>query len=150
MAILAGCGGSSAPKTQVVRGAGYHFDAPGGWKVKRSATGVSAAHGDLDLVRVSTFRLQKPYRPALFTAASKELDRVAGQLAVQLKGRLASSDSVRAAGSDARSYRIEIGDRVEQVTFVLRGRREYQLLCRRSAKGSTAACRSIVSTFALR
>lgn len=149
VAILAGCGGSSGPKTQIVRGGGYRFAAPGGWKVKRSASGASASRGDVDLVGVSTFRLQKPFRPELFAAASKELDRVAARLAAQLGGRVGASETVRAAGRDARSYRLEVGDRLEQVTFVLRGRREYQLLCRRSAKGSDDVCRTMVRSFAL-
>ena len=147
--ILAGCGGSSAPKTQVVRGDGYRFEAPGGWKVKRGAHGASASHGDVDFVGVSTFRLQKPYRPELFAAASRELDRVARDLATQLGGRVSSSENVRAGGRDARSYRIAVGDRAEQVTFVLRGLREYQLICRRGAKSSDDACRALVRSFAL-
>lgn len=117
--------------------------------MKRSASGASASHGDVDLVGVSTFRLQKPFRPELFAAASKELDRVAAQLAGKLGGRVAASETVRAAGRDARSYRLEVGDRIEQVTFVLRGRGEYQLLCRRGAKGSDDACSTLVRSFAL-
>ena len=76
--ILAGCGGESAEEPpQIVRGQGYSYAAPAGWEVKRSAKTTAAEEGDVDRVQVTTFRLVKPYRPALFAAASKELDRVA-------------------------------------------------------------------------
>jgi hypothetical protein len=148
--ILAGCGGSSAQtQARVVRGDGYRFSAPAGWHVQRSAQGASASHGDVDRVEVRTFRLVKAYRPQLFRAASRELDRVASDLAGQLKGRVDRSDTVRTAGREARSYRIVYGGETQEITFVLDGRREYQLLCRRKADGDDAACKTLVRSFAL-
>jgi hypothetical protein len=133
----------------VAHGDGYRFEAPGGWSVKRSSRGTSASRGEVDYVGVSVFRLQKPYRLALFAAATTELDRVAAQLAKQLGGRVASASTVRAGGGDARTYRVELDGRVEEITFVLRGLREYQLLCRRAPDASAAPCRALVRSFVL-
>jgi len=118
--------------------------------VKRTARTVAAEDGDVDRVQVTTFRLVKPYRPALFAAASRELDRVAEQLATQLKGRLAARSTVTAGGRKARSYRIDHDGTSQEITFVLRGRDEFQLLCRRKDDGDGAACSQLVMTFALR
>jgi hypothetical protein len=149
--ILAGCGGGGAEKPpQVLRGNGFTFAAPAGWDVKRTARTVAAEDGDVDRVQVTTFRLVKPYRPVLFAAAAKELDRVAEQLATQLKGRLVARSTVTAGGRKARSYRIDLDGTSQEITFVLRGRDEFQLLCRRDDDGDGAACRQLVRTFALR
>src|SRR4051794_31010265 len=112
--ILAGCGGSGAEKPQVARGEGYLFHAPGGWTIARGKDSVRASHGDVDLVSVRTFRLVKAYRPALFAAASQELDRVAAQLARQLKGRVAAQRTTTVGGRKTRSYEIEYGDEAQE------------------------------------
>ena len=149
MLIVAGCGGGGAAQEhrQVVRGDGFRFDAPAGWTVTRSARRVAAAAGDIDRVEVTTFRLVKAYRPALFAAATGELDRVAAQLARQLRGRVAAEETVRVDGRAARSYRIEYAEKAQEITFLLEGRREYQLLCRRDANGSRDACAALVTSF---
>jgi hypothetical protein len=149
LAILAGCAGGGGGNRQVVRGDGFRFEAPGGWEVRRGTGRVQAADGHVDLVSVRTFRLVKPYTPQLFPAASTELDRVADQLAQQLKGRVASRRTLTVAGRRSRAYRIDYGDRAQEITFVLEGRREYQLLCRRDADAGDAACRRLVTSFAL-
>jgi hypothetical protein len=145
--ILAGCGGGSGGNgAQIVRGKGFRFEAPDGWQVKSAA----ATNGSVDRVEVMTFRLVKPYRPELFEAATAELDRVAVRLADELHGRVAGRSTVTAAGGKARSYRIDYGSKTtEVVTFVLSGRREYQLLCRRPSDGDDAACRLLVRSFRL-
>jgi hypothetical protein len=133
-----------------VGGNGFTFAAPAGWEVKRSARTVAAEDGDVDRVQVTTFRLVKPYRPALFAAASRELDRVAEQLADRLKGRLTTRRTITVAGRKARQYVIDHDGTSQEITFVLRGRNEYQLLCRREDDGDGAACRLLVDRFALR
>jgi hypothetical protein len=85
MLILAACGGRGDEASQVVRGDGYRFDAPGEWSVERTARSAAAADGDVDRVEVTTFPLMRVYRPAMFGAASKELDRVPAMLARWLK-----------------------------------------------------------------
>jgi hypothetical protein len=144
--ILAGCGGSGAgERGQVVRGDGFRFEAPGGWKV----SGAAAGRGAIDRVEVMTFRLVKPYRRELFPAAARELDHVAARLAEQLRGTLAARSTITVAGGKTRSYRIEYDGKTTEVTFVLSGPREYQLLCRRRSDGDDAACRQLVETFRL-
>jgi hypothetical protein len=146
--ILAGCGGVRSGGTQEVSGSGYSFRAPEAWSVTRASATTAASSGAVDLVQVQTFRLVKPYRPELFAAASRELDRVAGQLAHQLAGRVVSSASAEVAGRDSRTYGIEYRDRVDEITFVLDGLREYELLCRRAASSDGTTCRRFVGSFA--
>jgi len=95
---------------------------------------------------VTTFRLAKPYEPSLFDRARPEIERVAHQLAVQLKATT-TERTVKVAGEPALQFDLVHDDVVEQVTFVLRGRTEYQLYCRRAKDGDSSACERLVKTF---
>jgi hypothetical protein len=75
---------------------------------------------------VTTYTLQKAYRPAIFPAAARELDRVAGQLATQAGEQLTERQTVEVAGQKVRAYRFGS----TRIGFVLVGKREYELLCR--------------------
>jgi hypothetical protein len=55
--------------------------------------------------------------------------------------------SLGVAGLDARSYAIDFRGKIEEITFVLKGRREFELLCRRRAGADDAACRELVDSF---
>jgi hypothetical protein len=77
--------------------------------------------------------LQKPYRPALFAAAARELDRVASQLAAEAGDKLTESQTVQVAGRKTRAYRFG----TMRIGFVLVGRREYQLLCKQQGTACT-------------
>jgi hypothetical protein len=148
--ILAGCGGAATDQSpRVLGGNGFTFAAPAGWDVARRPGELSASGGKTDLVSVQVFRLTRPYRPALFGKAAVELDRVAGQLADGLDGHVTESRTVTVAGRRARQYVLAYRDLVQEVTFVLVDRREYQLLCRRMAKGDGGACVQLVSSFRL-
>lgn len=142
-----GGGGGGAAKTETVVGSGFRFQAPAGWSVDRKPDVVRARDGAVDLVSVRTFPLLRRYRPALFRAVRRELDRSTEDLAIQLGGRVASHSVVRAGGGDAHSYRIEFDGKIEELTFVLRGKREYELLCRRSDSAARTACSALVSSF---
>jgi hypothetical protein len=135
----------------VVRGEGFSFEAPADWTVVRDGNVTAVAKGAVDRVEVSVFQLVKPYRPALFEAAARELDGVASRLAKQQpgQGRVVSSETVRAAGRKARAYRIEYSGKALELIFVLKGRQEYLLTCRRDAAGDDSACTQLVETFAL-
>ena len=123
---------------------------PTGWTVARSGNTVAASSGSLDLLEVLSFTLEKPYSPALFTAASRELDHVAARLAGQLGGHLAGRSTTEVSGRKARSYRIEYGGgKTQQIVFVLDGRDEYELLCRRDTQSSQSDCSRLFSSFAL-
>jgi hypothetical protein len=142
--ILAGCGGSTAPKAQVVSGPGYRFEAPAGWRVARTSRQISATHGN-EIVQVATFPLLKPYRPALFDRVAPELAARMKQVAKQVGGTVSAHRAVTAAGIRSWSYDVSDGGDVDQYTFVLRGLREYLLLCRRHSSGSTAACDQLIA-----
>ena len=141
--ILAGCGGAGNSKWQQVQGGGFSFEAPAGWKV----VGATASNGPIDRVQVNAFRLVHAYVHAKQAAAARELDGVAERLARQLKGTVASRRTLRVDGFDARGYSIDHNGLTEEFTFVLRGQREYELLCRRSAGVGDAACRELVVSF---
>jgi hypothetical protein len=146
--ILAGCGGSSAPKEPAARvaGPGFAFQAPARWKVQRSA-GRVAATSDSELVQVATFPLQKRYTPALFEKVSKELTLRMQQLASQTGGTVSGRSTVTAGGIRSHRYRVEIGNHVDEYTFVLRGKREYQLLCRRKSSHDDDVCSRLIRSF---
>jgi len=151
--ILAGCGGGGAetvPTTQTVSGAGYRFEAPAGWKVTRAKGLAAAAAGDVDRVEVRTFKLVRPYQVSRFKAATRELDDVIARIAAQLEGKVVVRRTVRVGGRKARSYVVSYDDRLQQITFVLRGRQEHQLSCRRLETAGDEACRRLLQSFALR
>jgi len=83
-----------------------------------------------------------------------ELDGVASNLADQLRGHADAGATVTVAGHRARRYEIVFrrrgGDFVEQITFVLDGRSEYQLLCRYRAGADVRPCAALGSSFRLR
>lgn len=96
---------------------------------------------------MARFRLLKPYSNSLFQKVEKELDVRMASVATQTSGRLAGSNVVTAGGVRSHSYRVEADGRIDQYTFVLRGMREYQLLCRRSASHADGNCRLLLRTF---
>ena len=137
----------------MLTGPGFGFAAPAGWAVTRSASSVEAARGDR-AVSVTVFALTRPFSRALWPRVVPELDGVAAGLAGQLHGHAGAGTTLTVAGATARGYEIAFdrGGRklVEQITFVLAGRREYQLLCRYPAGGDTGACAALRSSFRLR
>ena len=148
---LAGCGGSAREEMRV-GGPGFSFEAPSGWKVARRTGATSAAAGSR-LVSVTVFPLVHAYSPLLFTKVAAELDGVARSLAHRLGGRVADSATVTIAGRRARRYEIAFErdgtDVVERLAFVLRGKREYQLLCRFKRGEDESPCERLLATFAL-
>lgn len=137
---LAACGGSGGgskqPAAQTIRGSHFVFQAPFSWHVKRRGSQVGAAPKPIapELVSVSIFPLLRAYRPALFKAVSLELDGDARQLATRLGGSIESSRTVVVAGIRSRQYVLRYttggNDFHQRITFVLRGKTEFQLLCR--------------------
>ena len=144
LALTACGGGSSPPPTQVVRGAGFSFEVPAGWDAKRSERGASAADGTR-LVSVTRFTLRVTYRPELWTKLVSELDRVAREVAAREGGALSASRTVVVAGRRARQYDVQAGESLAQYTFVLKGKTEYQLLCRDAGE----VCAPFVASFRL-
>jgi hypothetical protein len=150
---VAGCGAKSAPKEQAVSGPGFEFRAPGGWTVTKQPRSAEAAQGDRAL-SVTVFALKRAFRPALWPKVVPELDGVASSLADQLRGKAGEGSTVTVAGHRARTYDIAFSrggkDFVERITFVLDGKREFQLLCRYPAGPEEPACAALGSSFRLR
>ena len=146
LVILAGCGGSTHEQVRVVRGAGFRFEAPAGWRVSARGRSVRATR-DSQLVQVTTFPLLKRYTDSLFAKVSRELDVRMQGIAEQLHGTVGASRAVTAGGIRSHSYEVAAGGDVVEYTFVLRGRREFQLVCRRPAKGSDDACAGLLRSF---
>jgi len=147
--ILAGCGGSSEPKAhyQPVVGAGFSFAAPAGWRIDH-AVGRTSASSDSQLVQVATFPLVHPYTDSLFGAVEHELALRMKAVAQQTGGVLEGTRVVSAGGIRSHVYDMKVGDHVDAYTFVLRGDREYQLLCRRRSSASDAFCKHLITSFA--
>lgn len=155
----AGCGGggggggaeSTVGSGQTVSGTGFAFQAPVGWAVKVLPTSAQARRDASTVVSVIVLPLVRPYRLSLFPRVAKELDRVASTYATHVKGTLTSRRTVDVAGRKAREYEIIHGDLVDRITFVLRGKRNFQLTCRwRSQDGEPGACAQLASSFVFR
>jgi hypothetical protein len=146
--ILTGCGGSSAKQQpdQTVNGPGFVFSTPAGWDVTVGKKQASASHGD-ELLQVSAFPLLKPYSAGLFTRVEPELRSRMADVAQQTGGRVTSSATVTTGGIRSHSYEVTVGDHIDEYTFVLRGMREFQLLCRRKASSSDDHCQLLLTSF---
>jgi hypothetical protein len=146
--ILAGCGGSGEPKAHYLRvaGPGFSFGAPVGWQIDH-AVGRTSASSDSQLVQVSTFPLVHPYTDSLFDAVANELALRMKALAKETGGVLQGTSTVKAAGIRSHVYEMKVGDHTDAYTFVLRGNREYQLLCRRRSSTSDAFCKHLITSF---
>ncbi len=152
MLILSACGGSArhqAPASawQTVAGAGFRFQAPKGWKVESGPKRATAGDG-ADLVQVSTFPLVRAYSDALFGKVELELRARMDELARQSGAQVVGEKTVTANGARAHMYALTTADHVDEYTFVLRGKREYQLLCRRAAGKQADYCARLVTSFA--
>ena len=114
--------------------------------MERSKGRVIASQGS-ELVQVAAFPLQKPYSDALFAKVAKELTARMQQIAQQTGGTVSGSTTVTAGGIRAHSYEVKAGDNVDEYTFVLRGMREFQLLCRRGSSSGDDACKQLLASF---
>jgi hypothetical protein len=144
--ILAGCGGSPRAQSQLVQGRGFSFNAPAGWKVTVKGTTAAASHGS-ELLQVTAFPLVRSYDDTLFDKVKRELDARMKTVAEQAKGTITGSRTVTAGGGRAHSYRLTAGDDMLEYTFVLRGKREFELLCRRPSDADDAACKELLASF---
>jgi hypothetical protein len=150
---LAGCGRSGADTTsdrwQTVRGTGVSFQAPSGWKIERLQNRISVTHGS-ELVQVSTFPLTKTYDVKLFARVAIELRARMEEIARQTGGKLSTGPSVTADGVRSHAYDVVSKSHVDEYTFVLSGKREYLLLCRRTSPDRSDFCGQLVTSFARR
>ena len=157
--LASSCGGSAKPAStgasRSVVGPGFAFSAPSGWAVKRGRGTVIVRRSDGTLVSATAYRLARPYAPALFAKAAKELDGVAAKLAQASNGTITESVTTRVDGQKIRAYRFTAhpsGQSAsdDRVGFVLEGKREFQLLCSAPAGSGDpdGACALLFATFA--
>jgi hypothetical protein len=146
VSFLAACGGS-AKRYSVVEGRGYSFEAPVGWTLVHTPRAVGMQHGSVDLVQATRLPLARRYRPALFQRVVPELDRTVSALAADAGATLARRETKTVLGQRVRQYELQFPGHVEELTFVLRGKTNYQLLCRRDAGADDAACERLVESF---
>jgi hypothetical protein len=158
---VTGCGGAASGEVeptplQKVGGPGFTFSAPENREIARtprSVTVLPAEESSQELESVTVFPLVKPYRPALWPQAARELDSVAGRLADSLGGGLDQEPrTVRRGGLRGRLYEIayerEGVELRQRLTLLLSRRTEYQLLCRWEAStDSPEACEILETTF---
>lgn len=99
---------------------------------------------------MSTFPLTKPYDDKLFVRVATELRSRMEQIARQTGGKLSVATTVAADGVRSHAYDVTTDSHVDQYTFVLSGKREHLLLCRRTSKDASDFCGQLVSSFARR
>jgi hypothetical protein len=126
-----------------VSGPGFGFMAPKSWTVRRAGSVVTVRRGS-DFVQVARFPLVKRYRPALFAAVARELRVRMRQVA--RSGAVVDAGAVTVDGIRSHVYRLPQDTYVDEYTFVLVGRREFQLLCREARVGAEH-CARLQSSF---
>lgn len=153
---LTGCGsGGATTELKRIQGTGYSFRAPAAWEVVRTARQVQAVEGgkSLRLVAVSRLPLLHVFKPDLWHKVVPELDRVADGVAQQQHGSVTTAEDTKISGEMARRYVVAYDLRgkklVETIAFVLRGKTEYELLCRYAQNASSDACDTLLRTFTL-
>ena len=150
--LAAGCGGGGGTKARVVRSEGFTFSAPAAWAVQ-SRGGVVEVGKGTDLVSVTRFPLLRRFRPELWAKVVPELDRAASAVAGQQNGTVVNPQTLVVGGQKARRYDVVYerdGKKLtERITFVLREKTEYLLLCRYERGGPTDACELLLRSFRL-
>ena len=149
--VSASCGGGHA-QPRLIAGTGYSFSAAADWAVVRLQRTVQASRG-VQLVSVTRFPLLHKYRPELWPKVVPEIDRSAATLAAGQKGTVSSRMTTTLAGQRARRYDIvyqhDGRHLIERVAFVLRGKTEYELLCRFERGKTASACDTLFRSFRL-
>jgi len=151
--LAAGCGGGGGKaKERVVRGEGFTFAAPLGWMVDRRG-GVIQVQNGTDLVSVTRYPLLRRFRPELWAKVVPELDRAASAVAKQQAGTVVDPQTVTVGGQRARRYDVRYDGAgrklTERITFVLREKVEYLLLCRYDRGGPADVCELLLRSFRL-
>lgn len=127
---------------QTVKRQSFHFRAPAHWKVT-VANGRTTARDGRSFVQVATFALVHPYTAALFGKVQSELAIRMAEVARRGGGTVRDHSVVTVDGDKSHSYEIARGDRTDRYTFLLRGRREFLLVCSADA----AVCDELAASF---
>ena len=108
-----------------------------------------------ELASVTVLRLRKRYRVALFARTARGLDRITRVLADKLNGKVIARRTLVVAGLRSRQYDLAYSrggaGLIDRITYVLRGKAEYYLLCRWPAdRGKPEACGLLTTSFRIR
>ena len=129
-----------------MRGAGFRFAAPADWELVRTPRAIGAQGDPVELVQVTRLPLARAYTPGLFDRVVPELDEAADDVAAVVDGTVAKR-TIELLDERVRQYDITFDGKVEQLTFVLRGKTNYQLLCRRNSDGDHEPCETLLQSF---
>ncbi len=142
--ILAGCGGSSAPKVtwRTVELSTYRFQVPSGWTATVGKDRYEARK-DGSFVQAQSFPLVRAYTPALFDKVEPELALRMAAVAKQVGGTVGAARTVSPGGIRSHAYDLKVAGRTDTYTFVLRDRRELQLICSADA----SVCEHLIASF---
>ena len=145
---LRGVGGDEGAAVVVGDGDGAGIPLSGAQGLEGPGGGQARDGDARALVQVSAYPLVRAYSDALFAKVAPELRLRMNDLAQQTGGQVTGTRTVTAAGSKSHAYDVTSADHVDEYTFVLRGKREYLLLCRRAPKDDRAYCAQLVTSFA--
>jgi hypothetical protein len=107
------------------------------------ANGRTTARDGSSFVQVATFPLVHPYTSALFDKVQSELAIRMAEVAKQDGGKVSGHSVVTVDGARSHSYEVALGDRTDRYTFLLRGKREFLLVCSAEA----AVCDELAASF---
>jgi len=144
--ILAGCGGAGGGDTQVVRGTGFTFEAPATWSLVRTPRAIGAQGDAVALVQVTRLPLKPAYSPDQFEKFKPAIDATARAVAAET-GATIKGGTIEVLDERVRQYDLTFEGKLEKLTFVLRGKTNYQLLCRREEDGDDEPCETLVRSF---
>jgi hypothetical protein len=125
-----------------VSATGFHFRAPKTWHVS-TTSGRTIVQNGSQSVEVATFPLARHYSAALFTKVRSELEVRMAAVAKQAGGTVSAHHVVTVDGDPSHAYDVQIGKRTDRYTFVLRGKREFLLLCSADA----VVCDELAASF---
>ena len=113
---------------QAAAAPGAHFRVPAAWHVTTAAGRTTAKDGS-QFVQVATFPLVHRYTDKLFDRVQSELAIRMAAVAQASKGTVSAHRVAVVDGTRSHVYDVEVGGRTDRYTFVLRGKREFLLLC---------------------
>lgn len=150
-ALLAGCGGNDDKDSAEFTAATYpySFEYPKTWKLVRDAAfnygsedaavrSVSVSYKDpYDQVTITQYRLKKTL-PEGVNGYQPEVDKIVATLTKQAKGTAGDAEVVEFGGVPGYQYVVEYpgggGILQNRLTFLFKGRAEFQVNCQSSAK----------------
>jgi hypothetical protein len=121
---------------------GAQFRAPAGWQVT-VANGRTTVRDGSSFVQVATFPLVHPYTASLFRKVQSELAIRMAEVAKQGGGTVSGHSVVIVDGAKSHPNEVALGDRTDSYTFLLRGKREFLLVCSADA----AVCDELAASF---